>query len=79
MSLIGIITAAQRRKLLVPLRPRCDPSDNLTKREDAMTKRGRRKAPEQSSDYDGAWKESARQHFREISERYFPAISATID
>ena len=44
-----------------------------------MATRRRRKTPEQDSDYDGAWKESARQHFREILEKYFPAITAAID
>ena len=31
------------------------------------------------SDYDGAWKESLRCHFREFIEKYFPAVAATID
>jgi hypothetical protein len=44
-----------------------------------MTKRRQRKTPEQDSDYDGAWKESARLHFREILEKYFPATAAAID
>jgi hypothetical protein len=44
-----------------------------------MAKHRRRKPLEQDSDYDGAWKESLRQHFREILEKYFPAISAAID
>ncbi len=35
--------------------------------------------PKQDSDYDGAWKESLRLHFREILEKYFPAMGAAID
>jgi hypothetical protein len=37
-----------------------------------MARPRRRKASEQHSDYDGAWKESARLHLREILEKYFP-------
>jgi hypothetical protein len=44
-----------------------------------MAKRTRRKSPQLDSDYDGAWKESLRQHFREILGKYFPAISAAMD
>jgi hypothetical protein len=44
-----------------------------------MAKRKSRKEPEQESDYDGAWKEALRQYFREILDKYFPTISATID
>lgn len=47
-----------------------------------MAERGRRKRrrpSEQQSDYDGVWKESGRQHLREITEKYFPVIAALID
>jgi len=44
-----------------------------------MAQRKRRKPPEQESDYDGAWKEILRQHFREILEKYFVAMAAAID
>ena len=33
----------------------------------------------QDSDYDGAWKEALRAHFRELLETYFPAAAASID
>ncbi|NLX95335.1 MAG: DUF4351 domain-containing protein [Rhodopirellula sp.] len=39
----------------------------------------RPKPAEQDSDYDGAWKEALRLHFREILTVYFSAIAATID
>jgi hypothetical protein len=42
--------------------------------------RGKRRTPaEQDSDYDGAWKEALRRYFREILEKYFPAMAAAID
>jgi len=44
-----------------------------------MAKRKRQKRPEQESDYDGAWKESARRHLRQIMEKYFATIAALID
>jgi len=39
--------------------------NRLKKVEHCMAQRKRRKPPEQESDYDGAWKETLRQHFRE--------------
>src|SRR5437016_12651377 len=33
----------------------------------------------QDSDYDGAWKEALRLHFREFVFKYFPRIAALID
>jgi hypothetical protein len=47
--------------------------------DETMAKRTRHKAPQFDSDYDGAWKESLRQHIREILGKYFPAISAAMD
>jgi hypothetical protein len=44
-----------------------------------MARHKQRKASEQDSDYDGAWKESVRQHFREILEKYFPVTAAAMD
>jgi hypothetical protein len=44
-----------------------------------MAKRKRGKSARQDSDYDGAWKEALREHFREILDKYFPAVCATID
>ena len=44
-----------------------------------MPKPKRSKSPEQDSDYDGAWKEALREHFREFLEKYFPAMCAAID
>jgi hypothetical protein len=44
-----------------------------------MGKARRAKPPELDSDYDGAWKDSLRQHFREMLATYFPAIAALID
>ena len=44
-----------------------------------MAQRKRRKPSEQESDYDGAWKETLRQHFRETLEKYFPAMAAAIE
>lgn len=43
----------------------------------AKPKRGRRH--KHDSDYDGAWKESLRLHFREILEKYFPTVGEAID
>ncbi len=44
-----------------------------------MAEQPQRKPPEQDSDYDGAWKESVRQHLPEFAAKYFPAIHAAID
>ncbi len=44
-----------------------------------MTESSYRPPPVQDSDYDGAWKEALRVHFRELLESYFPAAATTID
>ncbi len=44
-----------------------------------MGRRKRDHGRRQDSDYDGAWKESLRLHFREMLEEYFPTIAAAID
>src|SRR5512145_1592475 len=44
-----------------------------------MVENAQRKPPEQDSDYDGAWKESVRQHLGEFVAKYFAAICGAID
>ncbi len=44
-----------------------------------MAKRKQRDRSRQDSDYDGAWKEFGRKHFRAIVEFYFPTMAAAID
>lgn len=44
-----------------------------------MVEESQRKTPEHDSDYDGAWKEALRRHFRELVEKYFPAVAAEVD
>jgi hypothetical protein len=44
-----------------------------------MAKRKRHDRSRQDSDYDGAWKEFGRKHFRAIVEVYFPSVAASID
>ena len=44
-----------------------------------MTESSQQQSPEHDSDYDGAWKEALRRHFRQLLEKYFPAAAATID
>ncbi|NUQ63963.1 MAG: DUF4351 domain-containing protein [Pirellulales bacterium] len=49
------------------------------KRKAMMADPKQEKGAEQDSDYDGAWKDALRLHFRGILEKYFPAVAATID
>jgi hypothetical protein len=44
-----------------------------------MAENPQRNPPEQDSDYDGAWKESVRQHLGEFVAKYFAAIYGAID
>ena len=44
-----------------------------------MTGNPQRPTPEHHSDYDGAWKETLRCHFRSVLEKYFPPAAAAID
>ena len=44
-----------------------------------MTQDSQRQSPAHHSDYDGAWKEVLRCHFRGVLEKYFPAAAAAID
>jgi len=44
-----------------------------------MSEEPQQPPPDQDSDYDGAWKEALRNHFREVLEKYFPAAAATIN
>ena len=44
-----------------------------------MAENPQRNSPEQDSDYDGAWKESVRQHLGQFVAKYFAAIYGEID
>jgi hypothetical protein len=44
-----------------------------------MSESSPRQPPAQDSDYDGAWKEALRSYFRQLLEKYFPAMADCID
>ncbi len=44
-----------------------------------MSETSPRQPSPHDSDYDGAWKDALRGHFRELLEKYFPAAAQTVD